>query len=83
MISGTVTVGTTPTLIFESINRPGVVLENSGATPVFLGTPTVAATGANAGPSLAAGGSLVLPFIGAVFGVVASGTTTVAFLAEG
>lgn len=83
MQSGTVTVGTTPTLIFEIADRPGVVIQNSGSVAVFLGGATVATSGTAAGVSLAAGATLVVPFSAELFGIVATGTTTVAFMAAG
>jgi len=82
--TGTVTVGTTPTLIFAAVERPGVIVQNSGETPVFLGTAaTVAASGTPAGLSLAAGATLTIPFVSELFAVVASDTGTVAFIAAG
>jgi hypothetical protein len=81
MKSGTVTVGTTPTLVCMSdIEQPGIVVQNSGETPVFIGGATVSASGTAAGLSLAAGATLTAPFIGELFAVVASGTGAVAFL---
>jgi hypothetical protein len=82
MNSGTVTVGTTPTLICTSDFLTGVVIQNSGDATVFLGGSTVAASGTAAGVSLAAGSTLAIPaLIEGLFAVVASGTGTVAFLA--
>lgn len=81
MISGTVTVGTTPTLICTSgFGGGGAVVQNSGDTPVFLGGESVSALGTAAGVSLAAGAILTFPFGRELFAVVASGTTTVAFV---
>jgi hypothetical protein len=84
MNSGTVTVGTSPTLICApGYQDHGAIVQNAGDTPVFLGGAQVAASGTAAGISLAEGASLVIPLAGQLFAVVASGTGTVAFIAEG
>jgi hypothetical protein len=90
MNSGTVTIGTSPTPICTLASEgDGAVIQNSGSTPVFVGGSAVAASGANAGISVAPGATLTVPGVhggGAAFdpqlyGVVATGTTTVAFIA--
>jgi len=82
MNAGTVTVGTEPTLICTlAWNAGGVVVQNTGAAGVILGGQDVSASGAAAGPSLAAGATLTVPGSGSLYGIVASGTVTVAFLA--
>jgi hypothetical protein len=90
MQSGTVTVGTSPTLICTLASQgDGVLIQNSGSNPVFVGDPTVAASGANAGIQVAAGETLTIPgvhsgapsFAPPLYGVVATGTTTVAYIA--
>ena len=51
-IQGTASVGTTATLICSARSAPendGVVFQNNGSTPVFLGGSTVTHTGATAG----------------------------------
>jgi hypothetical protein len=85
MSSGTITVvDTSPTLIYTAgYQGHGAIVQNSGETPVFLGTDaTVAASGAAAGLALPAGATLTIPFPGSLYGIVASGTGTVTFFAE-
>jgi hypothetical protein len=82
MNSGTVTISTEPTLICTlAWNSGGVVVQNTGAAEVILGGPAVSASGAAAGPSLAAGAALTVPGPGPLYGIVASATGTVAFVA--
>jgi hypothetical protein len=57
------------------------IVQNAGDTAVFLGGEAVSASGAAAGLSLAAGATLTVPGGGPLYGIVASGTGTVAFLA--
>jgi hypothetical protein len=84
MNSGTVAVGTSPTLICaQGYQNHGAIVQNTGDTPVFLGAESVAASGTAAGVSLAEGATLTIPIAGELFAVVASGTGTVAFIAEG
>jgi hypothetical protein len=86
MSSGTITVvDTSPTLIYTAgYQGHGAIVQNSGETPVFLGTDaTVAASGTAAGLLLAPSAILMIPFPGSLYGIVASGTGTVAFIAEG
>jgi hypothetical protein len=89
MQSGTVTVGTSPTLICTlAAGGDGVIIQNSGSSQVFVGDSNVAASGADAGISVAAGATLTIPgvrggplFTPDLYGVVETGSTTVAFLA--
>jgi hypothetical protein len=85
MNSGTVTVGTSPTLICaQGYENHGAIVQNTGDTPVFLGAESVAASGTAAGLSLAAGATLTIPLAGQLFAVAASDTGgTVAFIAGG
>jgi hypothetical protein len=87
---GVVSVGTTATLICTVGTTPetgGIVVQNNGAVAVFVGGPTVTATGATAGPQIAANGTLTVPTTGAeplaLYGVVASSTANVSFLFPG
>lgn len=80
-VNGVTTVTTTATLI-ASPGAGGIYLTNTGAVPVILGGSLVTATGATSGPSLAAGASIIFPATGEahdLYGITASGTTTVAF----
>lgn len=84
--NGTVSVTTTPTLIATPVGgNDGVLIQNNGGVPVFLGgsevTPDQTSTG---GIALAAGVTLMVPTVGnqlaGLYGVVASGTANVAYL---
>lgn len=85
---GSVTVGTTPTLIaFSPASEYGtspIEVTNTGSVTVYLGGPTVSATaGANQGLPLTANASLEVPtsrLANPLYGVVASGTGTVNYL---
>jgi hypothetical protein len=82
---GQVDVATTPTAICSVGERGGVVIQNNGTAPVFLGGLNVAASGPNTGISLAGSGATIfIPSVGTeletLFGVVASGTQPVVFL---
>ena len=84
---GTVSVGTTPTLLFTG-PAPGALVQNNGATPIYLGGSTVTAnTAATGGLTIAAGATLAIPSTGAtadsLYAVVASGTANVAWLVPG
>jgi hypothetical protein len=82
MQAGTVTVGTSPTLICNlNWESRGAIVQNTGASAVILGGSTVSASGPAAGPSLAASSTLTVPGPGALYGIVASGTGTIAYLA--
>lgn len=80
---GTVTVGTSATLIASpDAGTGGIYITNTGAVTVTLGGSSVTTSGANAGPTLAANQSLIFPTSAgptSLYGIVASGTTTVAF----
>jgi hypothetical protein len=88
--NGVVSVGTTATLIASIGSAPengGVVVQNNGSVAVFVGGPTVTATGATAGPQIAANGTLTIPTTGAeplsLYGVVASATANVSYIYPG
>lgn len=81
--SGTVTVGTSPTLVCSPGGSCGqVLIQNNGAAAVFLGSSSVAASGANAGISVAAAATVTVPCGSAhdLYAIIASGTAPVAFL---
>lgn len=83
MPQGTVTVGTTATLLVPGGASAGPVLvQNGSGGAVFFGDSSVTATGATAGPSVAASASATLPGSGThgLYGIVASGTSSVSFL---
>lgn len=87
MISGVVTVTTTPTLICHmGAEGYGVLVQNTGSTAVVLGGPKVTATGATGGPSLPASMTTPLSVPGSagsnesLYGIVATGSSTVAYL---
>jgi hypothetical protein len=85
---GTVTVGTTATLIASpGSGTGGIYVMNTGSVAVVLGGSNVTATGAKAGVSLAAtgtsGSAVLIPTAEPahdLYGIVASGTSTVAFI---
>jgi hypothetical protein len=83
--NGLVTVGTTPTALCTIAGRGGVIVQNNGSAAVFLGGANVAVSGASTGISLAAGATVFVPTAGSstaiLFGVVATGTQPVVFLA--
>jgi hypothetical protein len=83
-VQGTVSVGTTATLVALPDKSGGIFVSNaSGGSVVFFGGSSVTASGATAGPSLAAGSSLLLPTAGpahGLYGVTASGTATVSYI---
>ena len=80
-VQGTVTVGTTPTLICEpDCGTGGVALYASAA--VVVGGSNVTATGATAGPTIPATTLVVFPTSAGptgLYGVVATGTATVSY----
>jgi len=82
-LQGTTTVGTTATLIASpDCGTGGIYLTNTGSATVYLGGASVTTSGATAGPSLAAGASLIFPTSKGpsdLYGIVATGTTTVAW----
>ena len=83
---GTVTVGTTATLLVSSSFPGGVLIQNNGTAPIFLGGPNVTAnTAATGGIQVAAGATVTVPSVGGItadlYAVIATGTATVAWLA--
>jgi hypothetical protein len=87
---GVVSVGTSATLIATVGAYPetgGLVVQNNGAVAVFVGGPTVTASGATAGVQIAANGTLTVPTTGseplALYGIVASSTANVSYLFPG
>jgi hypothetical protein len=76
-----VSVGTNATLIIAATkpntSRQSVTIYNTSGATVFVGASTVT-TGT--GHGIAAGGSLTLNVSGAVYGIVASSTSTVSFI---
>lgn len=80
-VQGTVTVGTTPTLICEPDAGTGGVALYASAD-VVLGGSDVTATGATAGPTVKATTFVVFPTSAGptkLYGVVATGTATVSY----
>ena len=76
--TGQVSVGTTATQIFAS--KPGVdqvLIQNMGTASVFIGKAGVTAA---TGYPILAGDTVELPVTEAIFGIVATGTQTVAVL---
>jgi hypothetical protein len=84
--NGQAIVGTTPTPICAATGRGGVLIENTGSAPVFLGGPNVAVSGANTGISVAAGATLFVPTVGnlaaILFGVAAASQSVVFLFAS-
>jgi hypothetical protein len=83
-VNGSASVGTTATNVLTVTPGQVVVLQNQGASAVFLGGSTVTASGANVGYSLAANASVTLPAVNlqghALYAIVASGTSTLVWL---
>jgi hypothetical protein len=84
-LSGTATVATTRAVLVTTGSSGGVLVQNNGATPVFLGGSAVTADAtATGGVSVAAGASVTVPTVGGMkadlYAVVASGTAAVAWL---
>lgn len=83
---GTVSVTTARTkLVTVSAANDGVLVQNQGTSPVFLGGPNVTAdTTATGGVSLAANAMVTVPSVGGMthdlFAVTATGTSNVSFL---
>lgn len=81
---GTVSVSGTATLICSPGGGSNVVIQNGGSAAVLLGGPTVTATGATAGISLAAAGIITIPVDADaphdLWGITASSTAAVSFL---
>lgn len=86
MNNGTVSVGTTATIIATVQKESGgILVANQGSVPVYLGGPSVTAdTSATGGYPLAANASVLIPTDGdetrKLYGIVASGTANVSFL---
>lgn len=88
-VNGAVEVGTTPTLICQAPASPGdtlvgntLIVQNAGASSVYLGGPNVASSGTSLGLALAAGATVALPTVYTdidLYGVTASGTMPVVF----
>ena len=70
---------TEATVVAARNSRHSVVVQNlpTSAQPVFVGPATVTAT---TGIRLAPGDSVVMPFVGAIEAITASGTATVVYL---
>src|SRR5579859_1792462 len=76
--TGQVSVGATATQIIAASTRQGVLITNPSTTvTVFIGGSGV--TTGN-GQELLPGGSLTLPVVSAVFGIVATGTQTISYV---
>lgn len=78
--TGQVSVGTSATLLFTA--QPGVdevTIQNLGTTEVFLGKAGVTTSNGFPLPGVA-GASITLPVTEAIYGVVASGTQSVAII---
>jgi len=73
-----ISVGTSPTLIVgATVGRGWLCLTNTSATVVYLGGPAVTTSTGHALGAGAAGAAGCIPYTGALYGVVASGTATV------
>lgn len=86
--NGQVTVGTAPTKVaVVPQENAGALVSNTGSVDVYLGGPSVAASGANQGALLAASATLTVPSSGSedntLYAVVGTGTSTVTFLVAG
>jgi hypothetical protein len=83
-VNGSVSVTSTAAVVLTVAPGQVVVLQNTGASPIFLGGSTVTSSGANIGYSLAAGATLTLPSVSeqphALYGVVASTAMTLVYL---
>jgi hypothetical protein len=79
-------VGSSPTLIaVVASDDGGVLVQNTGSVSVYLGGPTVAASGANQGFALAGtNASVLVPSVGGppnqLYAITASSTATVVVL---
>jgi hypothetical protein len=80
------TVGTTPTLIatLGGVGSGGVLVQNNGTATIYLGSSSVASSGANMGISLATAATLLVPTVGGpadgLYAVTASSTASVVVL---
>ncbi len=84
-VNGLVSVGTTATLICTvGADSDGVLIQNNGSTPVFLGASTVTASGATTGVQVAASAVVTVPTTAAdplaLYGIVSTGTANVTYL---
>lgn len=84
-LHGTVTVGTTATLLVTTGSSGGVLVQNNGTAVIFLGGPGVTAgTTATGGIQVAAGASVTVPTVGGgsrdLYAVIATGTAPVVWL---
>jgi hypothetical protein len=82
-IHGTVTVESTPTLLFNTAETEcGALIQNSGAVTIYLGGSNVSASGATAGYQLGANGSVLVPTVANAQCSLyaASGSSTVTYL---
>jgi hypothetical protein len=75
----------TPTLICTvGSENDGVLIQNTGNAPVFLGGPNVAASGANQGVSVAANATVTVPSVGGttspLYGITAAVAQNVVYL---
>jgi hypothetical protein len=65
----------------------GLLIQNGGTVPVFIGGPTVTTSGATAGVPVAASATVTVPTTGseslALYGIVTTGTANVSFLFPG
>ena len=81
-VQGTVTIGTSPTLICSPDAGTGGVALYASATGVFVGGNNVAISGANAGPQLPATTLVVFPTSAGptgLYGISSAGTQTVSY----
>lgn len=85
--NGSVTVTSTATLICTTPASLGnVLLANGSGAVVYLGGPGVTSSGANMGVPVAASTTVTVPISGAgdaLYGIVASTSTTVTYLVPG
>lgn len=74
---GQATIGTTPTLIAAARSgRQSITVTNTGTTAVYLGGSGVTTTTGAYLPGVV-GATITIPFSGALYGIVASGTQLV------
>lgn len=84
-VQGTVTVGTSATLLCSPVSGAhGVIVQNNGTAAIFLGGPNVTASGATQGVQLAVAASITVPTVGEtahdLYAIVASTPGPVSFL---
>jgi hypothetical protein len=84
-VNGLVSVGTTATLICTvGADSDGVLIQNNGTVPVFIGASTVTTSGATSGVQVAANATATVPTTAAdplaLYGIVTTGTANVTFL---